>query len=195
MMNTSRFEKLDMYVDELFRWNRRMRLVGIVDPDRFRRDHLAEVMASIPDIESLPWRTAVDIGSGNGLVGIPLACAFPEREVVALEPQAKKCTFLRHIRRRLQLENLTVTAVRLEDYRPEVAPSGMLLWAARGIEIPLPVFRIALRKYTGSYLWLFSGEQAKSQALIKEQADWLSIRHRRDLETNAKRFSVLASIR
>jgi len=194
-MNGSLDNKLDAYVGELYHWNRRLRLVGVRDPDRFRRGHLAEIVTSLPDIRPLPWSRAVDIGSGNGLIGIPLACAFPNREVIALEPQAKKGTFLRHIRQLLQLDNLTVTAARLEDYRPEVLPPGKLLWAARSIEIPLPVVGGILRGYAGSYLWLFSGEKAKSQALIESDDQWLNILHRRRLDENTGRFSVLAAIR
>jgi 16S rRNA (guanine(527)-N(7))-methyltransferase RsmG len=194
-MNEQGILHLEEYIRELFRWNRRIRLVGVQDPDLFRSQHLSEVLSSLRDIEELSWTTAVDIGSGNGLIAVPLACAIPHRQVVALEPQARKCTFLRHIARHLQLDNLEVAGCRLEDYSPSSAVAADLLWAARSVEIPHETFRQALQKYPGAHFCLYTGEKTKSHALVQDDVKWLKIIRRRRLSTNPIRFSVLAIVR
>ena len=68
-------------------------LTAISDPVEARRVHVEESLAAAPVLRALD-APVVDVGSGGGAPGIPLACALPGREVVLLESQRRKCDFL-----------------------------------------------------------------------------------------------------
>jgi 16S rRNA (guanine527-N7)-methyltransferase len=71
-------------------------LTAIRDPDEARRVHLEESLAAVPCVERFPG-PIVDVGSGGGSPGIPVAAALPIREVVLLEANRRKCAFLEAI--------------------------------------------------------------------------------------------------
>lgn len=163
---------LDRYVEELFHWNRRLRLTGFRDPARFRRELLESTRAVAEHLAGYPWTTGVDIGSGNGVVAVVLAARFPDRRVVALEPNGKKCTFLRHVRHVLDLVSLEVVPERLERYEaPE--HGDRLLWALRATEIPGGLLETALTNRPGSLFLCFSGEGTPADVLLRQRfASW-----------------------
>lgn len=165
---------LDLYVELLYHWNRRIRLVGEPDPRLFRKSYLGEVMEALPGLESEPWKEMVDVGSGNGMVAVPVAAAFPGRRVVALEPNGKKATFLRQVARTLPLPNLIPVQDRMEGYVPGV-PDEELLWAGRGVEIPAGAFLRALSAHPGSRLLLFTSPTATSQRIVREGGEILEL--------------------
>ncbi|MBP7865306.1 MAG: class I SAM-dependent methyltransferase [Acidobacteria bacterium] len=163
---------LNRYIDELFRWNRRLRLTGFRDPAGFRRELLETTRAAAEGVAAYPWATGVDIGSGNGVVAVVLAARFPERRVVALEPNGKKCTFLRHVRRLLALDSLEVVPGRLEQY--EAPDHGdRLLWALRATEISGGPLEAALKKRPGSFFLCFHGAGTPADLLMRQRfASW-----------------------
>jgi 16S rRNA (guanine527-N7)-methyltransferase len=71
-------------------------LTSISDPAEARRVHLDQSLASLPIVESYPG-PIVDVGSGGGAPGIPLAAALPDREVTLLESNGRKASFLERI--------------------------------------------------------------------------------------------------
>jgi 16S rRNA (guanine527-N7)-methyltransferase len=73
-------------------------LTSIRDPAEARRVHLDGSLAAAPHVARFPG-TIVDVGSGGGAPGIPIAAAFPDREVVLLEASSRKCEFLRLVAR------------------------------------------------------------------------------------------------
>ncbi len=111
-------DRLLVFLELLRHWNRRIRLVGSATNERavdeILVDSLAVLLALEPDMRRL-----VDVGSGAGLPGIPLAIARPELHVVTLEPRRKKHSFQRAARRELGLDNLEPIAARLEEYEFE----------------------------------------------------------------------------
>jgi 16S rRNA (guanine527-N7)-methyltransferase len=78
--------------------------------------HLLDSLAVVPHFHA---RRAIDVGTGGGLPGIPLALVFPERQFVLLDSNSKKTRFLVQARAELGLANVTVVHGRVEDYRPE----------------------------------------------------------------------------
>ena len=83
--------------------------------------HLLDALAVLPH---LPQRRAVrliDVGSGGGLPGVPLAIARPDWDVTLLDSNRKKATFLRQVAAELGLANVTTVTARVEDYAPEIA--------------------------------------------------------------------------
>jgi 16S rRNA (guanine527-N7)-methyltransferase len=87
-------------------------LTAIRDPAEARRVHLEESLAAVPYVERFPG-PVVDVGSGGGSPGIPVAAALPEREVVLLEANARKCEFLESVAR--DFPNVRVVRGRAEE--------------------------------------------------------------------------------
>jgi len=183
---------LERYVDLLYRWNSRVRLVGERDPDIFRSLHLAEVIGLLPGLASLGWTDAVDVGSGNGLLAIPIASRFPDRQVVALEPQTKKCVFLRTCKAELGLPNFEVRQERLEAFRAD--PAANLLWMARAIEISPETFLQAVSARPG-HLLLFTARHSTSWQILAAGAGCLDIQSEFPLPGKSLRTAVIARIR
>ncbi len=156
----------DEYIRLLYHWNRRIRLVGESDPVRFRRTLLAEVRETLAKMDDRDWDVAIDIGSGNGLVAVPLAVVHRDRRVVALEPQGKKATFLRQVRHRLGLTNLEIRQERLETYQPDTTQGERVLWTARAIEIPPEMVLDCLRRFPQSQLLLFTAPDTPSWTIV-----------------------------
>ena len=83
----------------------------LVDADRRRliTHHLLDSLAAVPALRAVePRATLLDVGSGAGLPGIPLALALPESRVILVERSARRAAFLNHMRRELVLTELTV---------------------------------------------------------------------------------------
>ena len=104
------------YLELLDRWNRSHNLTAVRDPDEMVTRHLLDSLLV------LPWLRGpriLDVGSGAGLPGLPLAMARPEFGFVLLDSAAKRVGFLRHVVARLRLENVRVIHTRVEDYADE----------------------------------------------------------------------------
>ena len=100
------------YLAELDRWRRSANLTGRLPPEQLVSHALESVLGA-----GLITHGArvVDIGSGAGFPGLPLAIARPDLDVTLVEPRAKRCAFLRHVVRTLGLENVRVAAARIEE--------------------------------------------------------------------------------
>jgi len=87
-------------------------LTSIRDPDEARRVHVDESLAALDAVQRFEG-PIVDVGSGGGAPGIPLAAALPDREVMLLEANGRKCAFLREAAR--EFPNVTVVQGRAEE--------------------------------------------------------------------------------
>lgn len=112
--------KLLEYVALLERWNRTHNLTAIRQPERMVTHHLLDSLATLRHLPQDRALRLVDVGSGAGLPGVPLAIARPNWQVTVLDSNRKKATFLRQVAAELKLANVAVTAMRVEDYAPEV---------------------------------------------------------------------------
>jgi 16S rRNA (guanine527-N7)-methyltransferase len=103
------------YTSLLEKWNRVYNLTAIRERSRLVSHHLLDSLAVVP---LLPAGRLVDVGSGAGLPGIPLAIARPESAVTLLDSNHKKGAFLRQAVLELGLENIQVTIARAEEWEP-----------------------------------------------------------------------------
>ena len=104
------------YIELLHQWNKTYNLSAIHDRQQMVIRHLLDSLTILPFING---RRMIDVGSGAGLPGIPLAIALPEHEIVLLDSNNKKTHFLTHVTYSLHLANVTVVLKRAEQYHPE----------------------------------------------------------------------------
>lgn len=108
--------KLLAYLALLDKWNRVYNLTAVRDAERMVSHHLLDSLAAVPYFHG---EAVLDVGSGGGLPGIPLAIARPEVRVTLIDSIAKKTAFLLQVKAELGLKNLQVITGRVEDFRPE----------------------------------------------------------------------------
>jgi 16S rRNA (guanine527-N7)-methyltransferase len=109
------------YVELLAKWNRTFNLTAIREPERMVSHHLLDSLAIVPH---LPLGALVDIGTGGGLPGIPIAIAQPERRVTLLDSNHKKGAFVQQAAIELGLSNVDVHVGRAEDWQPAARFDG-----------------------------------------------------------------------
>jgi len=107
--------KLIAYLGLLQKWNRVYNLTAIREQARLVSYHLLDSLAVVPHLSG---GSIVDVGSGAGLPGIPLAIARPQWELILLESNHKKGTFLKQAVIELGLPNVTVCIERSENWHP-----------------------------------------------------------------------------
>lgn len=103
------------YLNLLQRWNRVYNLTAVRDPDQMIPLHILDSLAVLPWLHG---PRLLDVGSGAGLPGIPLAVMTPDLDYTLLDASAKKARFMRQTVIELGLNNVEVVNERLENYRP-----------------------------------------------------------------------------
>ena len=107
------------YLNLLAKWNRTHSLTAVRDPARMVTHHLLDSLAVLEHLGRRDGSSCLDVGSGAGLPGIPLAIARPEWRVTLLDSNRKKAAFLRQAVIELGLANVAVVSERIETYAPE----------------------------------------------------------------------------
>jgi len=105
------------FVRLLEKWNRQYNLTAVRDPEQMIPRHLLDSLSVLPYLNGT---RVLDIGTGAGLPGIPLALARPEIQFTLLDSNAKKLSFVRQALHELDIENVTVIQERVEKFHPEV---------------------------------------------------------------------------
>lgn len=104
------------YLLLLNKWNQAYNLTAIRGlPDMVTR-HILDSLAIAPYIQG---KRLIDVGTGPGLPGIPLAIMQPQLNIVLLDSNGKKTRFLNEVKRRLDLKNVTVVQSRVENYHAD----------------------------------------------------------------------------
>lgn len=114
---------LTQYVELLHKWNKAYNLTSVRDPQQMLVKH---IMDSLMVGEVLQGKNFIDVGTGPGLPGIPLAILYPERNFVLLDSLGKRITFLRQVVFQLKLTNVQPIKARVEEYLVEIPFDGVL---------------------------------------------------------------------
>ena len=108
-------QRLLEYLALLQKWNRVYNLTAVREAPRMVSQHLLDCLAAAPHV---PAATLLDVGSGAGLPGIPLALALPDARVTLLDSNHKKAAFLTQAVIELKLVNAEVVCERAEAWNP-----------------------------------------------------------------------------
>ena len=110
-------EKLLAYAALLYKWNKTFSLTAMREEEKAVSHHLLDSLAILPFVAG---GNLLDVGSGGGMPGIPLAIACPELQVTLLDSNSKKTAFLRQAAIELGLSNVAVHCGRVEQYDPPI---------------------------------------------------------------------------
>lgn len=127
-------QKLLAFRDLLLKWNKTYNLTALRDPEQAISHHLLDSLAILPHIGNGPL---LDVGSGGGLPGIPLAIACPKLAVTMVDTVQKKATFLQQAAIELKLTNATVHHARVEEMSGQYAEISSRAFAEIGLFISL----------------------------------------------------------
>jgi 16S rRNA (guanine527-N7)-methyltransferase len=109
-------KQLLTYLALIGKWNQVYNLTAILDEREMVTQHLLDSLSIAPYLASGDF---LDVGSGAGLPGIPVAIAFPDRDVTLLDSNQKKTAFLQQAVIELGLRNVTVCTARVEAWHPD----------------------------------------------------------------------------
>jgi 16S rRNA (guanine527-N7)-methyltransferase len=103
------------YLQLLKQWNRAYNLTAVREIDDMVSRHILDSLAILPWMRGTHW---LDVGTGPGLPGIPLALARPDVQITLIDSNGKKTRFLREVVRALSLPHVEVVESRVEAYHP-----------------------------------------------------------------------------
>ena len=115
-VSTEKQQQLLEYLALMLKWNNAYNLTAIRDLDAMIVRHLLDSLSILPFIDSSP---VLDVGTGPGLPGIPLAICLPDYQFVLLDSNGKKTRFLTQCKIHLKLDNIDIIHSRVEDYQAD----------------------------------------------------------------------------
>jgi len=111
------------YIQLFEKWNKAYNLSAVRNVRQMIGRHLLDSLVVAPLIEGDSF---IDVGTGGGLPGIPLAIMFPERKFTLLDSNGKKTRFLFQVKTQLKLDNVTIVNTRVEAFQPDELFDGVI---------------------------------------------------------------------
>lgn len=135
-LDAAQIDALLSYISLLTKWNRVFNLTAVRDPVQMISRHLLDSLTVLPHISGT---TLLDVGSGAGLPGIPIAITQPQLVCTLLDSNSKKTRFMQQAVAELHLDNVTVIHSRVED--ANLTPADTLV--SRAFSSPLDIIEVA----------------------------------------------------
>ena len=166
---------LEKYMEGILAWNEKVNLTNITDPAEFRIKHNADSLMCVDFPEFLDAETVIDVGTGGGFPGIPLAVYAPEKQFTLLDSLNKRLKIIDELAGELGIKNITLVHGRAEDAaRAKEHREKYDLCVSRAVsnlatlsEYCLPFIKV------GGYLLAYKGPGAEEE--VKEAAKALKI--------------------
>ncbi len=149
-LSATNIADLELFLQEMGRWNRVHNLTAIEGEKDSIRLHLIDSIAVLPVLRQFltgPSPKIADLGSGGGLPAIPIAIVQLEWQLILIEAIRKKTAFLQHVRGKLKLKNIEVLCERVEDaavHQPaqfDAVISRAFTSLARFLDLSLPFLK------------------------------------------------------
>lgn len=131
-LTDGQLQRLIDYLGLLHKWNKAFNLTAVRDPQAMVSLHLLDSLSVVPHIAG---EALVDVGTGGGLPGVPLAIAFPDRHFTLLDSNGKKTRFLFQVKQALGLDNVTIVHSRVESYQPDSTFDGVISRAFASVHL------------------------------------------------------------
>lgn len=119
------------YVLLLNKWNKAYNLTSVRDPNHMLIKHIVDSLVVSPH---LIGENFIDVGTGPGLPGIPLAISNPDKHFVLLDSLGKRIRFLTQVKAQLKLDNIILVQSRVEQYQPTRELDGVISRAFASME-------------------------------------------------------------
>lgn len=123
MLPENQKQQLVGYVELLHKWNKAYNLTSVRHPDEMLVRHILDSIVVEPHLQGSRF---IDVGTGPGLPGIPLAIVRPDSHFTLLDSLGKRVRFLRQVQHELHLENITPVQSRVEEFPAEPPFDGVI---------------------------------------------------------------------
>lgn len=169
-------EQLVGYVELLNKWNKAYNLTSVRDPMDMLVKHILDSIVVSPSLEGNRF---IDVGTGPGLPGIPLAIMNPDKEFVLLDSLGKRIRFIKQVIHELKIANVTPVQSRVEEYEAGNGFDAVLSRAFASMVDMVTWCRHLPKQENGLFLAL-KGHVAQDE--IDQLPDWCSVNCVKSLE-------------
>jgi 16S rRNA (guanine527-N7)-methyltransferase len=123
--------KLIQFVQLMHKWNKTYNLTSVRDPQQMVIKHIVDSIVVAPFLDKTHY---IDVGTGPGLPGIPLAIMCPDKQFILLDSLGKRIRFIKQVAYELKIDNIQPVQSRVEDFIPDVEIDGVLSRAFASIK-------------------------------------------------------------
>jgi 16S rRNA (guanine527-N7)-methyltransferase len=116
-------QQLIRFVLMMDKWNKAYNLTSVRDPEQMVIKHIVDSIVVAPYLDKTQY---IDVGTGPGLPGIPLAIMCPDKHFILLDSLGKRVRFMKQVAWELKIENIQAVQSRVEDFVPSVTIDGVL---------------------------------------------------------------------
>ncbi|MDO4517980.1 MAG: 16S rRNA (guanine(527)-N(7))-methyltransferase RsmG [Bacillota bacterium] len=103
------------YMNGVLEWNKKVNLTAIVDENEFIEKHFIDSLFCITSSEFNDAKTIIDVGTGGGFPGVPLAICYPEKRFMLMDSLAKRMKIVKELCDKIAIKNVQVIHGRAED--------------------------------------------------------------------------------
>ncbi|WED21841.1 16S rRNA (guanine(527)-N(7))-methyltransferase RsmG [Vibrio sp. JC009] len=183
-------EELVGYVELLHKWNKAYNLTSVRDPMDMLVKHILDSLVVSPHLNG---KRFIDVGTGPGLPGIPLAIMNPDCEFVLLDSLGKRIRFIKQVLHELKIDNVTPVQSRVEEYQPEEKFDAVLSRAFASMTDMVEWCRHLPKETTGKFLALKGQYSEQEVALLPNWCNVIEIKALEVPELEGERHLVILS--